>query len=148
MTQRRRKIAEATDATFDELTGTGTVVVAFYSQACMGYKDIETRRHEAWATLGSTWIEPRRRRTRGHIRRALECAAREHSRTLRVVFVEYEQCQATCHRLGVFAFATFWILKDAVRIGEMAGMYESGHRDSYRLARDQFAKWLRQHLPA
>lgn len=65
---------------------------------------------------------------------------------LRIVFAQWEQCRATCERLNVFAFATFWLLKDGKRIAEMHTMFEGGHRDSFRLARDRFAEWLKKHL--
>jgi DNA-binding protein Fis len=56
------RIAEATDTTFDEVAATGTVVVAFYTSACIGYRDIQPRKQEPSATLGTRWKQPRRRR--------------------------------------------------------------------------------------
>jgi hypothetical protein len=48
----------------------------------------------------------------------------------------------------VIGFATFWIMKDGQRIAELNSMVQGGHRDSFRLARDSFAKWLKEHLPS
>lgn len=127
------RVADATDDTYDALTASGEVVVCFYSRSCIGYTNYRGRRG----------------RRMDDIRRALTAAAWNHSRKLRVVFVQFETCRDTFHRLGIGGFGTFRILKDGVRVGEdKLGTYQGGHRDSYRLARDQLAKWLGQLLPS
>ena len=140
MAEKRMRTAQATDATFGKLVASGTVVVAFYTSSCAGYEDTELKKQEPGAA------RRRRRRRLGDIRRALKHAAWEHNRKLRVVFVEYEECRVTCHILGIIGFATFWILKDGARLAELSSMVQGGHRDSYRLARERFTGWLRQHL--
>jgi hypothetical protein len=141
------RIADATNETFNALTESGTVVVAFYTSACSGYRDAKPPEQPSSVLLGATW-KPKRTRYPDAIRKAIKSATWGHDRKIRVVFVNAEECRATCDRLNVFAFATFWILKDGERIADMPGIYEGGHRDSERLAREQFARWLSQHLPS
>lgn len=136
------RVTNATNDTYATLTASGTVVVAFYmSSTCGGYKDTEPKS----ATCGA---RPRRPRHYADIRKALASAAWQKSRGIKVVFVECEQCEATCHRLGILAFPEFLILKEGVRVAQMGGMVQGGHRDSYRLARERFVEWLSQHLPS
>jgi hypothetical protein len=137
--------ADATDETFDSLTANGTVVVAFYTSLSIGYKAVDRKIAAPQATHGLAFKAARRRRT-DDIRRALTSAAWNHSRTLRVVFAEADECRVTCSRLNIIGFATFWIMKDGKRVSEMSGAYQGGHPDSFRLARDRFAEWLREHL--
>jgi hypothetical protein len=139
------RVADATDETFDSLTANGTVVVAFYMSSCKGYKAAAPKSVAPPAASGLAFKAARRRRN-DDIRRALTSAAWNHSRTLRIVFAQWEQCRATCDRLNMIGFATFWIMKDGQRIAELNAMYEGGHRDSFRLARDTFAEWLKKHL--
>lgn len=139
------RIADATDETFDSLTANGTVVVAFYTASSSGYKAVAPK-SETPRAAGRLSFKPARRRRTDDIRRALTSAAWKHNRAIRVVFVQWEQCRATCDRLNVIAFATFWIMKDGQRIAELNSMYQGGHRDSFRLARERFAEWLKKHL--
>jgi hypothetical protein len=141
------RVEDATDETFDALTSTGTVVVAFYTSTLSGYKEIRYKEQTPTASAdGLTQKQPRKVRRSDDIRKALKSAAWQHSRKMRVVFVDCTQCPATCRRLDVFAFATFWLLKDGARIADLPGTFEGGHRDSYRLAREDFSKWLEEHL--
>ena len=112
---------EATDDTYESLTSSGVVVVAFHDGG------------SGWTAGQSSSRDP------------LEKAARECR--LPCVLVDRLDCTATVARLRVIGFPTIWLLKDGELIADLAGHFAGGSRSSRRLNYEHFKQWLSSSLP-